>query len=147
MEVNRSAPAVASNEIEVAAPAEVVWDVLADLERWPDWNPDVKSMSIEGPVADGTRFKWKAGPGTITSTLERVERPTLIAWTGKTMGISAIHVWRFEPRDGSTLVHAEESWEGPIVRVLRGRMARMLQDDVDSSLPLLKAEAERRARS
>jgi uncharacterized membrane protein len=147
MEVNRSAPAVASSEIEVAAPAAVIWDVLADFERWPDWNPDVKSMSIEGPVTEGTRFKWKAGPGTITSTLERVERPTLIAWTGKTMGISAIHVWRFEPRDGSTLVHTEESWEGLIVRALRGRMARMLQDDVDSSMPLLKAEAERRARS
>ena len=85
------------------------------------------------------------GPGTITSTLRSVERPTELAWTGKTMGISAVHVWRFETRSGKTLVRTEESWEGALVRLLRGRMGKMLQEDVDASMPLLRAEAERRA--
>jgi hypothetical protein len=37
MEINRSAPAVASSEIEVAAPPEVAWAALTDFERWPDF--------------------------------------------------------------------------------------------------------------
>lgn len=37
MQIKEGAPAVASSEIEVAAPPEVVWDVIADFERWPDW--------------------------------------------------------------------------------------------------------------
>jgi hypothetical protein len=48
-------------------------------------------MAMQGAVARGSTFRWKAGPGTITSRIERVEPPRLIAWTGKTLGIHAIH--------------------------------------------------------
>jgi uncharacterized protein YndB with AHSA1/START domain len=147
MEINRSAPAVASSEIEVAAPPEVAWAALTDFERWPDWNPDVKSLSIDGPVALGTQFKWKTGPLSITSTLQEVERPRAVGWTGKALGIKAVHAWRLEPRDGGTLVHTEESWEGPIPRLLPGRMQKTLQDGLDAAMPHLKAEAERRSRA
>ena len=146
MEIHRSAPATASSEIEVAAPPEVAWEALTDFERWPQWNPDVKSMSIDGPVSPGTTFKWKSGPLSITSTLREVERPRTVGWTGKALGIKAVHVWRFESRDGGTLVHTEESWEGPLPRLLARRMQKTLQDGIDGSMAHLKAEAERRSR-
>jgi Polyketide cyclase / dehydrase and lipid transport len=85
---------------------------MAAFERWPSWNRDVKSMTMQGPVAPGSVFRWKAGPGTIESTIQRVEQPRLIAWTGKTLGIKAIHFWHLEPRDGKTFVRTEESYEG-----------------------------------
>jgi uncharacterized protein YndB with AHSA1/START domain len=102
MEINQEAPAIASGAIQIAAPPEVVWDVLTAFERWPSWNPDVKSVAVSGPLAEGTEFKWKAGPSTITSTLRRVNSPALVGWTGKTLGINAIHVWRLAARDGGT---------------------------------------------
>jgi uncharacterized protein YndB with AHSA1/START domain len=145
MEVDRSAPALASSEIEVATPPESVWDLIADFDAWPDWNPDVQSMSIHGPVVPGTEFKWRSGPLRITSRLERVERPNLIGWRGKALGIAAVHVWHFEARDGGTLVRTEESWAGLLPRLLRGRMEKALQDSLDRGLSHLKAEAERRA--
>jgi hypothetical protein len=46
-------------------------------------------MSIQGDLAEGSVFRWKAGAGTITSTIQRVEPPRLIAWTGGTLGIRA----------------------------------------------------------
>jgi Polyketide cyclase / dehydrase and lipid transport len=119
--------------------------LIADFDAWPDWNPDVKSMSIHGPVAPGTEFEWRSGPLRITSRLERVERPNLIGWTGKALGIAAVHVWHFEAQDGGTLVRTEESWAGPLPRLLRGRMEKALQDSLDRGLSHLKAEAERRA--
>ncbi len=147
MEVNEHAPAVAHSEIEVAAPPEIVWAVLTDVESWPSWNPDVKSASLEGPLTKGAQFRWKAGPGTITSTLQSVEPPRLIVWTGKTFGIKAIHVHRFEPQGetGSTIVRSEESWEGLLVRLLRGSMTKTLQKATDSGIRHLKTEAESRA--
>jgi hypothetical protein len=95
---------------------------------------------------EGSRFRWKAGPGTITSTLQRIERPRLIAWTGTTFGIKAIHVHRLELQGGGTVVSSEESWEGLPVRILRRRMQRTLEEGVAAGLDHLKAEAERRAR-
>jgi Protein of unknown function (DUF2568) len=49
-----------------------------------------------------------------------VDRPHEIAWTGTTMGIKAVHVFRFQASDGGTLAHSEESWEGLLARLLKG---------------------------
>ncbi len=142
MDANRKAPVFGASEIEIAAEPNAVWDVLTDFEGWTTWNPDVKSMSIDGDVAPGTQFKWKAGPASIASTIQRVERPRLIAWTGKTFGTSAIHVYRLDTRDDRTVVHTEESFEGWLARVLRGRMKKTLQSSLESGLQRLKTRVE-----
>jgi len=143
--VNQDAPAVATGEIEIQADPEVVWDVLADIEGWPSWNPDVKEATLTGGLKEGSIFRWKAGPGTITSTLEKVERPREIGWRGKTMGISAVHVYKLEPHAQGTKVHTEESFDGLIVRLLRGPMRKSLQKTIEEGLAHLKREAEVRA--
>jgi uncharacterized protein YndB with AHSA1/START domain len=142
--IYESAPVVSRSEIEIAAPPDAVWDVVTDFERWPSWLRDVKSMSVEGPVAPGTVLRWKAGPGTITSTIQRVERPRLIAWTGRTLGIDAIHFWHFEERDGGTFVRTEESYDGLTARLLRRSLQKTLDTALDDGLQDLKAEVERR---
>jgi uncharacterized protein YndB with AHSA1/START domain len=143
--VDESAPVVAAAEIEVGTDAETVWDVLTGFEAWPTWNPAVKSATLSGPVAEGSEFRWKAGPGTITSTIRHVERPGLIGWTGKSLGLRAVHVWRLESQGERTLVKTEESFAGLPARIFRGRMQKMLQRELDDGLRHLKAEAERRA--
>ena len=52
--INDRAPIVGASEIEIAAAPEAVWKVLTAFERWPSWNPDVKSMAVQGPVARGS---------------------------------------------------------------------------------------------
>ena len=42
--INQQAPVVGASEIEIAAAPEAVWAVVTEFERWPSWNPDVKSM-------------------------------------------------------------------------------------------------------
>ena len=83
----------------------------------PRWNPDVKSMDVHGGLAQGSVFRWKAGPGTITSTIQEVEPARRIAWTGTTFGVKAKHVYRLEARGEGTLVHTEESYEGLVTRL------------------------------
>ena len=145
VEVNKAAPAIATGDIEIQAKPEVVWDVLADIDNWPSWNPDVKEAKLTGGLKEGSVFRWKAGPGTITSTLEQVERPREIGWSGKTMGIIAVHVYRLEPLGDGTKVHSEESFDGLIARVLKGPTRGTLQKGLDGGLASLKREAERRA--
>ncbi len=142
MDADRQAPVFGASEIQIAAAPAAVWDVLTDFAQWPSWNPDVKAMSIDGAVAPGTEFEWKSGPAPIRSTIRRVEPPSVIAWTGKTFGMSAIHVYRLEARDGGTLVRTEESFDGWLARLLRGRMKKTLQDALESGLRRLKTRVE-----
>jgi uncharacterized protein YndB with AHSA1/START domain len=139
------APVRSRREVQIAALPEVVWDVLTGFEQWPDWNPDVKSMSLEGPVAPGSEFRWKAGPGTIVSTLEQVDRPSYLRWRGRTLSIKAMHEWWFEPSNGGTRVETEESFSGFLARLFRGSLQKTLDDSTESGLAHLKRESERRA--
>ena len=145
--INEQAPIVGRSEIEIAASPEAVWEVLTAFEGWPTWNREVKSMMIQGNVAPGTLFRWKAGPGTITSTIQRVEPPRQIAWTGKTLGIDAIHFWHLEPHNGVTLVRTEESFEGLVARLFRRSLQRTLDRSLADGLAYLKAEVEQRTTS
>jgi hypothetical protein len=143
--INRKATVVADAEIEIAAHPETVWNVITDFNRWPEWNRDVARVSFSGNLEAGSRFQWKAGPGKITSTLLHVEKPRLLVWKGKTLGIKAIHMWRIEPRYSGVLISTEESWEGIATRFFRGFFQKMLQDSIGAWLAYLKDEAERTA--
>jgi uncharacterized protein YndB with AHSA1/START domain len=138
-----NAAVAGASEIEIAAPPERVWKVLAAIDRWPSWNPDVKSMSITGEVRPGSVFRWKAGPSTITSTIRLFEPPRLISWTGKTFGMRANHLYCLEAGDGRTIVRTEESFYGVFARLLRRTLQKTLDDALESSLRHLKAEVER----
>jgi hypothetical protein len=140
-----NAPVRGSGEIDIDAPPQVVWEVLTQFENWPNWNSDVKSMSFPGPLAPGTEFRWKAGPGTIVSTLERVEAPRYIAWRGRTLTIDAYHEWWLDPRDGGTNVRTEETFSGLVARLLRGMLQKTLDKSFQDGLERLKLEAERRS--
>jgi uncharacterized protein YndB with AHSA1/START domain len=139
------APVRSKRAIDIAAPPDIVWDVLTQLDRWPQWNPDVKSMAFDGPLAPGSEFRWKAGPGTIVSTLEQVEPPHFVRWRGRTMSIRAIHEWRLEPKDGGTAVETEESFYGLLARLLGRPIQKTLDKSLSDGLEHLKREAERRA--
>lgn len=143
IEVNENAPVIARGELEINADPDTIWDLLADVKNWPLWNPDIKNASLEGEVVEGSKFKWKAQSVSITSVFQEVDRPRLMGWTGKTMGIKAVHVWKLEATNGKTLARTEESWEGPLTHVMRGRTQEMLQKSIDSGLQYLREEAER----
>ena len=142
MAINREAPVIAAADIEVSAAPESVWRLLVDVERWPTWNPEIKAVRIEGPLAEGSRFRWKAGPGWITSTIRHVEPPHVLGWTGTTFSIKAVHVYRLTPIDGGTRVRTEESWEGFLARRFAGSLNKQLQQSLHSALAHLKEAAE-----
>lgn len=141
------APVTGRAETHIDAAPEAVWEVLTRLENWPSWNSDVKWMRFDGPLAPGTEFRWKAGPGTIVSRLDRVEPPRYISWHGRTLTIDAYHEWWLEPRDGGTFVRTEEAFFGTLARVLRRPLQKMLDKSFADALERLKSEAERQAGS
>jgi hypothetical protein len=143
--VDSKAPVRGAAAIEIAGPLSDVWDVLTDISGWPKWNPNVQAAQMEGPLAVGTIFRWKSGTS-LVSRIIHVDQGRMIAWTGWTTGIRAIHIYRFQSSGSITKVVTEESFQGLIVRLLRGSMQRTLDTALKTGLESLKQETERKRR-
>ena len=146
MDIDPKASITASRSVEISASPADVWTILSDIGHWSSWNRDVREARLEGELTVGSRFVWRAGPGRITSVLRSVEPLRELAWTGTTMGVHAVHVWRIESTPHGARVTTEESWTGWPTHLLHGRMERQLLDAVIHGLHNLKAEVEFRQR-
>lgn len=142
MEINEKAPVKEAGEIEIDSTPEKVWNIMINFHEWPNWNPDIKKVEINGPIIEGTVFKWKAGPGTITSRLQQIVPYKTLGWSGKTFGIKAIHIWNIEQKNGSTIVKTKESWEGIPARLFKKSSQKSLKKAIESGLINLKKQAE-----
>jgi len=146
MEIDRDAPVRIEREVEIAAPIQVVWDVLTSVDQWPRWFSEGEAVSLEGSLAPGTTMRMKGrGTGSIKATIQRVEPPHCLAWTSHMLGVSAISVWRLEARGTGTHVARGESLAGLFARVLRTMLKKKLDSFTETWLHDLKTEAERRA--
>jgi hypothetical protein len=144
MDIEPDAPVQATRSVAIGAAPSLVWAVLADIRSWPTWNTDVRDVSVPDGVRPGATFTWRSGPGRITSTFAVVEPERELSWTGRTLGIHAVHVYRLEPWPDSTTVVLEESWTGLPTRLLRRTCQAMLDDALDSGLTRLKSAVENR---
>ena len=53
MQADANAPVFATGEVEMATDPATIWNVMADIGRWPDWNPDITVATLHGPVQPG----------------------------------------------------------------------------------------------
>ncbi len=110
--INQNASLRDSQSVIINASQEDVWNLLVDMDKWPTWNPDIQSVSVD-KVEEGSTFTWKAGGTKIRSKIRKLDAPNEIAWTGRVLWIKAIHVWKFEKtEDYQTIVSSQESMQG-----------------------------------
>jgi hypothetical protein len=113
-------------ETPIAAPVEVVWEVLTDLARYGEWNPFI--TSIEGDLRPGAELRATfqlpgRRPHTFTPTVTAVEPEKRISWLGRLWLpglVDAAH--SFELTTGTTglvFVHRED-FRGLLVPTLGG---------------------------
>lgn len=72
--------------IEIDAPAERVWDVLADTRRYPEWNPFV--TGIAGELREGAPIKFTVrapgrAPVTFSARVTRLVPGRELRWRGR----------------------------------------------------------------
>ena len=120
-------------EIEIDAPAERVWAVLIDFERFPDWNPFIRR--IHGNAQVGSRLDVLLGasgtrPMRFRPTVKAVVPNRELRWLGR-LGLPRLfdgeHIFQIEPLGPNRVRFVQrERFRGLLVPLL----ARSLNRDV-----------------
>ncbi len=144
--VNRSAPILVNQSIDIAAPVQVVWEVLSGIEEWPDWQEPVTKSEIRGTLQEGVIFVWKADGLRFRSRIHTLQDPVLMGWTGTTFGAQAVHNWQLEDNGSTdsplTTVRVEESLQGVFPLLFAKSMSGDLEKGMTEQLEALKKTAE-----
>ena len=139
---------VTEDSIEIDAPAQLVWEVFSDIERWPEWTASVTSLvGRDGPgLGVGKRFVIKQ-PGMGTLVWEVTEVDPGRSWTWVQHAPGALTTARHDVialPDGRTLIRQQLDQRG----VLGALVARLMVNKTKRFLQLeargLKARAEQR---
>jgi uncharacterized protein YndB with AHSA1/START domain len=143
-QIDEHAAVKASSEILIAAPTEKVWRLLVEIDEWPRWQPNITAAKITGPLNQGTEFEWSTGGTKIKSRLAVVKPGEELAWTGKALHTTAIHVWQFRATpNGGTVVSTRESMSGFMLKLRVLYSSKDLEKSQKAWLDALKREAER----
>jgi len=137
---------VGVSETEIAAAPEVVWDVLSGIEAWPTWNPEVRAVSMHGGLAEGSDFRWKAGPG--NDHPRRSSAWIVLACSPGPARRSASRRLTFTcsgPAAATRSSGARSPTTGSSFASIRGLLQQRLDTALADGLRHLKVEAERRA--
>jgi carbon monoxide dehydrogenase subunit G len=128
-----------------ASPA-AIWQVLADVERWPTWTPTV--LSVEPVTRDGFRVgaKYKVTqPKLRPAVYEVTERipHQAFTWVQKAAGAKMIADHRLTASDGSgTEVELSFSTEGLLGALLGSMYSKTIADYVRTEARSLKTHCE-----
>jgi hypothetical protein len=134
--IDEAAPVVAHRELVVDAPVDRVWAVLADPRGWPQVDPKIHRVELDGDVAAGTAFTWRNGPIRLRSRFAVVDAPHELTWTGAALGTRAVHRHVLEATDdGRTRLVTEESIDGLAARLFFS--SAKLAKDLDAWLAAL----------
>lgn len=112
-------------EIEIAAPAAVVWEVLCDFDDYGEWNPFM--CEAVGICAEGERLTIRAGPirgkhHTFRPRVLEAESGRRLRWVGH-LAMPGLfdgeHIFEIEPVGDSTVrLVQRERFRGALVPVL-----------------------------
>ncbi len=143
MDIDTKAPLKAKKDIVIDAPVNHVWIIQSDIMNWPKWQKEVSFVKLHGKLAKGTVFTWKAMGMNITSELQEVVVNKIIGWTGKSIGMNAIHIWKFEKQGNKTIVTTEESLSGWFPKLIKIFKPYFLEQSLLKALQTLKHQAEK----
>ena len=116
--------------VTIATPLSDVWTVLADVERWPDWNPSARRVERleSSPLGVGSRVRIeqpKLRPAIWTVTAW--EPVVAFTWVSRSPGLITTGAHGIEPSADGARVTLSIRFDGvlaPVVGALMGGLTR-----------------------
>src|ERR1700687_5844457 len=130
--------------VETSASPAAVWRVWSNPAAWPEWNPDVQSMALNGPFAAGTTGTMKTQQGTRAIQLTEVVPGTSFC---RETTVIPLTRFNFECKvspgpAGKTTISQAIRVGGPLGGLVGGMMGRQIADPFPALLQGLARKAE-----
>jgi hypothetical protein len=138
IETDSTAKCYATSEITIKSTKHHVFEILSDINDWPQWQSSVTKAEIKGSPEVGKKFTWKGGGLNIKSKLHTVNPDSEIGWTGRIWWIKAVHNWYLTEESGQTKVVVKETLKG----LGSSMMLKSLKEGIQKNLDELKIQAE-----
>jgi uncharacterized membrane protein len=142
---------ITEDSVEIDAPAQLVWEVFSDVERWPEWTASVSSLVARDStgLAVGKRFAIKQpGMSKLVWKVTEVDPGSTWTWVQRSPGVrvSARH-WVIPQPGGRTLVRQQLD-QGGVLGTLVGRlMVKKTKRFLELEAQGLKARSEQLSRA
>ena len=130
--------------VETSATPAAVWKVWSDTSTWQEWNPDVQSMTLNGPFAAGTSGTMKTKQGT-----RQVQLTEVVPGRSFRLETTVIPLTRFAfecqvlaGSGGKTTISQAIRVGGPLGGVVGGMMGPQIANTFPALLQGLARKAE-----
>ncbi len=129
---------------QTTAAADRVWRIWADPAHWPEWNPDVAEMTLDGPFATGGTATMRTRAGrTHRMRIAEVTAPTrFVLETRAAPGMHLRFRCTVEPATGGARIAQGVEMSGPIGSLVAARAAPKIAQGFAPILAALAAKAE-----
>ncbi len=124
-----------------ASPAQI-WTELVAVETWGDWYHGVTNVRGEGPLVHGSRFRFKAGPASISAVVDRLVVEEELGFTGTSRGSTTAYLFQLEPASETTTVTAAQTMGGLAARTMKPVLQGVTEKAVVRWLDALKGRVE-----
>jgi carbon monoxide dehydrogenase subunit G len=136
--------------LDIKAPPEVVFDLLADHTKHPQWDPNMIQAALfdAGPIGPGSKGKTigELRGRRVESDIyyDSYDRPTYVSGGTSSGPVEATQSCRFKPTDNGTRIDWKMSmnFKGPM-RVLQPFLKSTVKKQRERTLTALKNYIER----
>ncbi|MCA1675012.1 MAG: SRPBCC family protein [Actinobacteria bacterium] len=132
--------------VEIDAGPERVWEVMTDVERWPEWTTSVERAERldDGRLQGGsrTRLKQPRFPPVVWTVTE-LDPGRSFSWTAGNVGVTSIGEHRVVPgASGGVTVNLSLRQEGPLAAFLALFTSELTRRYVETEAQGLKRRCE-----
>ena len=124
-----------------SAPSAIIWQILADVEHWPDWTPTVIEIRPLGGMGLKVGARYRVVQPNLRPAIYEVTEcipNQKFMWVQKLHGGAMVADHRLAPRDGATEVELSFTSNGLLANLVAGVFSKLIREYVATEARSLK---------
>ena len=129
--------------VDISAPPDRVWQIMSDIESWPEWTGTTKSATLHGPLERGAKATLEVdGTPKSSFVVTAIEPGRSFVWETTARGVRAAAGHYIEERPHGSHVRLTLDFSGIASVLFRPMITRVTRRNIAKEAEGLKRAAE-----